>query len=577
MRMRSVLLLACLGVRFAAHGGVPDYPQLQLFGESFTLDTAGLRQLAAYAGKVHDEVSERLNKLKHERALAVAAKPAGQMTLDELKRLYAEPADFVDPKERRGIGFLGEFAETLADLPEKERGSLTANLFEIADAIANNDRSPMPGGLELSFAPFILLEYMHRPIGVGRAPARNVPASEGADGGTNDPAPGTFWRRPNSIRDQDLYAGFGRSQRPHWETTLWQYHGPKTSFGNSPGFELKANGAQLKVKFWETISEPFTARIFAALGYNVDTTDHAPRLLIKYDRRLLKEFHLRKDTFTRLFRFGIPVMTIPYQTRHDPFEYISEAVLKDGRRLNAAQFKLCLFRDPEREHPEDDPANFREEFEAAIGHIVTVAANVQPEDESVKSIGPWDFNSSRHSERRELRGAGLLAAWLGWCDARFDNTRLKVVTLNGNTELRHYFSDLGGGLGKGTGFIGRKGESAEEMAWRVTRPAEVVGRHGIFRPFRIVNYAPVDDNEAFAAMTSDDARWMARLLGKLTREQIAHALAACDLAAPAIDLYAKKLISRRDQIIRDLKLDDDVPLLEDSERAPGQLSRGASD
>ena len=59
----------------------------------------------------------------------------------------------------------------------------------------------------------------------------------------------------------------------------------------------------------------------------------------------------------------------------------------------------------------------------------------------------------------------------------------------------------------------------------------------------------------------DDARWMARLIAQLTEEQIAQALVASGLDSAQVRLYKEKLISRRDQVIRDLGLESEIALL----------------
>src|SRR6185437_10202087 len=70
-------------------------------------------------------------------------------------------------------------------------------------------------------------------------------------------------------------------------------------------------------------------------------------------------------------------------------------------------------------------------------------------------------------------------------------------------------------------------------------------------------------------MTADDARWMARLIGQLTENQIREALIAAGYDNAEARLYLEKLLSRRDQMIRDLKLENEVPLLR-----PDLKSRG---
>jgi hypothetical protein len=209
--------------------------------------------------------------------------------------------------------------------------------------------------------------------------------------------------------------------------------------------------------------------------------------------------------------------------------------------------------------PPDYP--FNRHVEEQVDHLVTVAANVQINDQRVRSIGPWDFGQIGHEDLRELRGAGLLAAWLGWFDSRFDNTRLKIVQDGQGTELKHYFADLGGCLGKSDGWFGWRDEDVESFPWCFTRPEVRQGRGRMTIPFRIVNHRPVEATPAFREMTIDDARWMGRLIGQLTEEQVLDALAASGFAEEKRHCYAGKLRQRRNTMIADLGLGGEQPPL----------------
>jgi hypothetical protein len=57
-------------------------------------------------------------------------------------------------------------------------------------------------------------------------------------------------------------------------------------------------------------------------------------------------------------------------------------------------------------------------------------------------------------------------------------------------------------------------------------------------------------------MTLDDARWMARLIGQLTEQQIVDALRASGFAEREVEIYRGKLLSRREHMLRDLNLKD---------------------
>ncbi len=233
------------------------------------------------------------------------------------------------------------------------------------------------------------------------------------------------------------------------------------------------------------------------------------------------------------------------QPHKDPFDYVAAAVLRDGRRWSGRELKRNLMAG----------TNFQTAVEAQIDYIITTPANAQIKDPRVKSIGPWDYGQLDHDGRREVRGAGLLAAWLGFYDTRFDNTKLRLVGSKRDPRLAHYFSDLGGGLGRTSGLISWHGENANAFPWRFTAPP----RDSSARNLRIVGYTPIVRNPAFAAMTIDDARWMARLIGQLRPEQITQALRASGYNAATVRLYARKLVNRRNQMIADLGLNEEFP------------------
>ena len=341
----------------------------------------------------------------------------------------------------------------------------------------------------------------------------------------------------------------------------------------------ECDGTPIKLKFAEVSSEPFASRIFDALGYHTDSTDYAPRVRVRYSRQMLQEFNSRKALKTHFTFMGfVPMFTLQLQKRYDPFDYMTKAVLVDGRTWSSAQLKRKLFLNPDRPHPEEESSNFRTEVESAIDYVETVPANVQVK--TGKSVGPWDFGDLDHASRRELRGAGLLAGWLGWFDTRFDNTRLRIVRQKGRPELEHYFSDLGGVLGKTTGLLYARGESPNAFPWTFTRPSELrrsrtrgtgpsvraAAKQGAALPFRLQGYKPIAPTPAFAEMTLDDARWMARLIGALSEDQITQALVASGFDSAQVRLYLEKLVGRRDQMIVDLGLSDEIPLYRPSSK-----------
>lgn len=580
-----------------------------------------------------ESAARQSSELQRQRAQLLVRKDPRDMTVRELRLLHQHPAGALTRKDQRALAEMARLARRAPTMPgTAEREKLLRQLVEVALAVRNNHRSPAPEYLDFLQVPFLLADYLHNPVGKGRKPAANLPCAAledcqrgagqtsgaarclggrarfstgfpaarpapawrgrsarppsatagqpgskpqpGGTGGTPVPA-SSYWRQPLAIADQDLYAGFGRTNLPRLEDRVWHYTAPKRS-GWNPGFTLTSGDATIKVKFGEAHSEPFTSRIFHALGYHVDATDFAPWVKVKYDRRLLREFNLRREVSMQAGLGFVPLARFGLQRYWDPFDFIHHAVFKDGRTVCGARLKSLLLKQPTRPRAVDFPDNFRREVEEQLDYLVTTKANVQIGGEDARNLGPWEFGGLGREHLRELRGAGLLAAWLAWWDARFENTRLRLTPTPEGARLVHVFSDLGGGLGRANGAFRHSSETPNDLGWTFTRRrADSPGARGreeqargvvhcavrSRRSFQIVGYQPVEDTPAFKEMTLDDARWMGRLIGQLTEQQIVAALIASGFEAAEVRLYTEKLVSRRDQMIRDLGLADEIGLL----------------
>jgi hypothetical protein len=466
-------------------------------------------------------------------------------------------------RANRGLQELYRLSRELeASRNERARPAVEQELRETALALANLARSPVPRHVDFFQTPWFFLKRMSRPVGQGHSPAGNLCAVNERDLSQLDPESSTFWRRPADIASQNLYFGFGRTNLLLQGQPLCTYAGPKESFGRNPGFELDYNGTRLKLKFAEVSSEAFASRLFDALGYHADPTDYAPLVKVRYSRAMFREFNSRKGLETHFTFLGlVPLFTLQLQQHYNPFDYVAAAVLRDGTRWSGDELRHRLLRDSSGPHPEQENSNYRSEVEAALDYLETMPANVQ--QKAGKSIGPWDFGQLDHAGKRELRGAGLLAGWLGWFDARFDNTRLRIVKTNRAPRLEHFFSDLGGVLGETSGMLYARGELPNAFPWNFTRPAKGPAQDtsGSGAPFPLLGYRPIAPTPAFSAMTLQDARWMGRLIASLTEQQLIQALVASGFDSAQTRLYLEKLISRRDQMIVDLGLASEVPLL----------------
>jgi hypothetical protein len=439
-----------------------------------------------------------------------------------------------------------------------ERAQLRSQLLETAAAIENLRRLPLPEKVDFFETPILFAERLSRPVGRGHVPASNLELTQRSDLSLRDPTNSTFWQGPKNISTSDLYHGFGRTNLLLESDPVCTYAGPKEGFGRNPGFEIESGGSKLKLKFAEISSEPFAARIFDAIGFHADPTDYASTVKVRYSRRLFQEFNLRKPLKTHFtFLAIVPLFTLQLQQHCDPFDYMRGAVLKDGTHWSGRELKRRVLMNSDLPGGNLADSNFRPEVECLIAYLETAPASVQ--QKTGKSIGPWDFGQLDHQSRRELRGAALLAAWLGWFDTRSDNTKLRVIHRDGKQELEHFFSDLGGVLGQTTGILYARGELPNAFPWRFTRPPLKS------KPLRLVGYKPVAPTPAFAAMTLDDARWMARLIAELRDEQIEAALVASGFDSAQVSLYLAKLTARRDQMLSDLGLAEELPARRNSQ------------
>ena len=427
-------------------------------------------------------------------------------------------------------------------------------LDEMAAAIQNSSRPPIHEHYDFFTVPFDFIARLNYGVGRNALPAPE-PNAEPPDGES------TFWNNRHPSPDADLFYSFDRTG-PSWSSaSIAEYDHPKLNYGVNPGFEASLDGLKIRVKFGEIRSEPFASRVFWSLGYNTDITDFCEGLKVRYNRRFFREFNLHKPIKTEFRLLILPLYRLNLQKWHDPFAYIAWAVKKNGERISGEALKQMLLVDPGLK-PEDHPENFKTEVEEQIDYLVTVPANVQLRARQTHSLGPWSFNQLDHPGRRELRGAGLLAAWIGWYDCRLQNTRLKIIEgSNANARLVHCFSDLGGGLGNARGIFSGQEELPNEFGWTFTDPPKFQGPGRMTIPFRVTGYRPMEKNTAFETMTFEDALWMARLIGSLTERQLIEALIASGYDSAEVRLYSEKLISRRDQMMIDLALQAEIPLL----------------
>lgn len=387
---------------------------------------------------------------------------------EKLKRLNREESK----KEALIYNELVELSTVALD-PLRARSERQAALIqaaEIADTFRNENRSPLPKQVDIPFtAPFVVVDYLNNPFGKGTTRANNLSSFDSRDSSSADPVESTFWSNPGDVSARDTFFGFGRRELPDFSRVVCKYKEPKESLGAHAGFTAKCAEAEVKVKFGEESSEPFGARIFSALGFNTEPTDFTEELRFSYSRKYFQDFNLRQSPTMKVSVAGVPVAKIPLFKFFNPFQYIKKAILKDGREIPGSELPRELLKRASNQEPDFADSNFRDEFESQIDSLVILPANIQIKNKKLKSVGAWDWNRLEHDKRRELRGMGLLAAWLNWYDPRWDNTRIKILETDRGLELRHYVSDVGSVLGAAATFVNSESGEVNRYPWTFTK------------------------------------------------------------------------------------------------------------
>jgi hypothetical protein len=201
-----------------------------------------------------------------------------------------------------------------------------------------------------------------------------------------------------------------------------------------------------------------------------------------------------------------------------------------------------------------------------------------------QTLGPYRYDGTRsddpndviaHEDRRELRGARLLAAWTNHFDTREENTmnvflRKDEGAKTGPGFIRHYILDLGDAFGSiwpwdsvtrrlGFAYYFDFTYLAADFVTLGTqvRPWEVARRDGgIFAYFSARNFDPEAwkggyPNPAFLRMTEDDGAWMARIIARFTDADVDALVRVGDYTDPVSTRYLRDvLLERRDAILR---------------------------
>lgn len=306
--------------------------------------------------------------------------------------------------------------------------------------------------------------------------------------------------------------------------------------GGNPGFRIKVNGTKFMLKTDETQVERATAataiasRIYYAAGW------WAPCDSVVYFKR--SGLHL------------LPGLTVKANVGGaKPFDekLLGEVLAQTGRR--------------------------GELYRAAASRWLPGEALGPFKYEGRRDDDPSDV--IRHEDRRDLRGARLIAAWLNHFDSREQNTMSTWMPQNPEDpnspgHVRHWYIDLGDCFGSEwavEGFSKRHGHSyifdvgymLEDFATLglIARPWDRARRNPSARIFGFFTARDFDPeswrgeypNPAFGRMSERDGAWAARIIARFTPEHVAAAVSVGDFTNPAHTAYLTKILLQRQHLL----------------------------
>ncbi len=196
-------------------------------------------------------------------------------------------------------------------------------------------------------------------------------------------------------------------------------------------------------------------------------------------------------------------------------------------------------------------------------------------------LGPFRYEKTRgddpndvipHEERRELRGARVLAAWLDHFDSREQNSMdawmadRKDQPDSSPGHVVHYYLDTSDCLGSewdwepisrrlGHSYVVDWGDVARDFFTLgiPTRPWDTAARapgREIFGFYDVANFTPDEwkneyPNPAFSRMTERDGAWMARILSRLSPDLVRALAAAGQFSDPGNATYLGEVLEGR--------------------------------
>jgi hypothetical protein len=313
----------------------------------------------------------------------------------------------------------------------------------------------------------------------------------------NPPSDSTFWT-DHAISRIDVKNYYLTGQAPLHKGNKIFFPDKKAYFDevrktqSKPKLDLfiRHNGKKLEFKLKigaEVHSEITSVALYTALGYSTDISKYVRDFKVVLGKVTHYEFHREWKS---------------YYTSYDPDKYIKEK----GK----------------------DEEGY---------YIIFYEGVLESKPPGLIRVGPWALGQNGNAGLREVRALLLFNMWISNLDLKEqENNKLILRKFGDKYKFFHIQHDMGFTFGKT--YMERPGSFQWKLVKKVTD-------HHIY-----MNYNCLIDNSLFDYMTYADARWMTRLIARLSRRQISDAVALGGWPESLQQLLVEKLIARRNQLVK---------------------------
>lgn len=273
-----------------------------------------------------------------------------------------------------------------------------------------------------------------------------------------------------------------------------------------------------KLKFgMETHADPIANALLAGLGYNADVAQH-----LRHVRVDLGDF-----TFEELDRQWTAYFDLQRLHTYIPLR----SVLLPG----------------EAGHGRDERGEY----------VVFQAAVAEYKPSGIDRIGMWPFSEGMASTAREARGLHLFNLWIANADMKDEENNKLSLHEDADGVTRTYLTQQD--IGHALGIV--LPERPESFPWEGIESSWWSRLFGFVRGRSELNYMNLQQAGLEWMATYADAKWMARRIAKLSREQIEAAVALGRFPGALGDLYVEKLVNRRNQFVSFFGLEGEFAML----------------